>query len=442
MKSIYVIALAAALSTPLYAAPMNKSDTSHATGIWTSVQGNPAHTGYVNIEIDPAKLHQLWIKQLYKNDQRMDEGPSIGGAIITTNQLAYFDVNYHYFVPALTGKVTSAGERQLLAVDQNTGKIMWKLKRDPSMDYTSLAYDNHKILSFREIADDVGVDVIQPATGAIDFTIPLPRGNYHTDGFLADQGKMYPSYYHYRNSSHYQLDSTTGKIDWTAPLANDVGFTQEVAVTTPAYIVYSKEDGISVYDKKTGQFTFDIKSANFYKHQFVTYHQPAPVYDAANNVVYETFRYAPYGEAVVAAFDLTAKKIKWVSALHTGFGFLALADHELFVESGSGGAVGNSLQSMDPATGNINWTWTPDNNEKLYARSFPLVTANLVFVQGQKKTYAISRTTHQKVWETDITGKMALGDHTLLIMSETYHPSKKNPEYVVGDGLSVTAFGF
>jgi len=153
------------------------------------------------------------------------------------------------------------------------------------------------------------------------------------------------------------------------------------------------------------------------------------------------YRYAPYGQRVVAAFDLKKKNIKWISALYAGFGFSVLAGDEIFIESGKGGAAGDALQSMDAATGRINWSWTPENGEKLYARSFPVVTNNLVFVNGYGKIYAISRKTRQKVWSHDGMGTIAMGNHVLFITNHTYRKVPKS-EYFAVNGLSVTAIGF
>lgn len=417
------------------------SISAHADGVWTSIQGNAAHTGYVNVKTDPANFHLLWTKQLYENDQTIDDGASLGADMVTTDKLAYLDINYSYFVPAR--KEEMVGDRYLMAVKPETGETVWLIKRDPTQFHTSLAYGNNKILSYRELYGNKGVDVIQLETGQLDFTIPIPyaSGGYQADGLLVDHGKMYPSFTknNYTECMLYSLDAGTGKIDWTSTLTSEASYSASMAVATPDYIVYKAVGGISVYDKKTGKFKFKITDNKFYDTNSVSGHFAVPVYDAKNNVVYVCFRYAPYGQYVVAAFDLTAQNIKWMSAFNTGIGFPALADNEIYIIGYADKAL--VLQSMDTATGKINWTWAPESDEMLSRLSFPIVTKDLVFINGRNKILAISRKTHQKVWEFDGSGKLALDKHTLYILKETYR-ELPNSEYRVRNGLEVTAIGF
>ncbi|HTM62937.1 MAG TPA: PQQ-binding-like beta-propeller repeat protein [Gammaproteobacteria bacterium] len=74
------------------------------------------------------------------------------------------------------------------------------------------------------------------------------------------------------------------------------------------------------------------------------------------------------------------------------------------------------LNAVNAVTGKILWTWSPEND--LINPDYPqLATNDVIFVVGNQKTYAVSRTTHQTVWETNRVGKIAIGDGKLLIHS-------------------------
>ena len=410
--------------------------TASAQGIWTTVQGNSAHTGFVNIKTNPANFHVLWSKQLYINRQTVDNGAQLASAVVTSDKLAYFDISYYYRVPARNSEKT--GERLLMAIEQNTGNTSWILKRDPTMNFTSIAYDNDKILSFRTIYDNVGVDVIRPDTGQIDFTIPVENADYQYNGLLADHNKIYPSFNRLHIGKLYSMDASTGKIDWVSQMSNDTSYTDKTPVATPDYIVYNQYNGISVYDRQTGQFKFDITNPDYYGTSLPMFLLSTPIYDAANNAIYEGYRYVPNGQWFLAAFDLTNKKIKWTTPIENGNdGYPALAGNDIYIVAHAKGDDGE-LQTLDPATGNIKWSWHPDTEDNLRRFSYPIVTADLIFIQSYKYIYAISRQTHQKVWEYASTGNMAIGNNILFITDRT---SRKVPDsdYYANTGIMVTA---
>lgn len=413
--------------------------SAYAQGIWTGVQGNAAHTGFVNIKTDPANFHVLWSKQIYENKQTVDDGPMLNDALVTNDKLAFFDINYLYAQP-VDKDVNFVGDRLLMALDQRTGELVWTQKRDPAFDYTSVAYDNNKVVSFRTIDNNSGVDVIDPDTGNINFSIPLADHGYLYNGLLAEGGKIYPAFSNDRAAVLYSLDSTTGKNDWMTNIASS---SVEAPLTTPQYLIYSIDElgncGINAYDRTTGKLMFSLTSRDYYKMDLPPFLEGAPIYDAAKDVVYDRFRYAPYGQSILVAFDLTNKKIKWSTPLDDELtGGPVLAENELYTLGHDSKTKNTNFRALDTETGQTKWTWQPKDGSSLIWPEYSIATANVIFIHGINKIYGISRQTHQQVWEYNGEGDMAIGNNILFIMEHTYRQLPK-PNYGAETGIKVTA---
>jgi outer membrane protein assembly factor BamB len=287
------------------------------------------------------------------------------------------------------------------------------------------------------------MDVIRADTGQIDFTIPVEYAAYEPTGLLADNNEIYPTFTKYSQSKTYSnlysMNALTGKVDWINTLSAGATGTDIPPVATPDYIVYDQYNGISLYDRKTGQFKFEIKDDRFYNTTLPADITHTPVFDAATNTIYEGYRYAPYGQWFLAAFDLSNKKVKWTTPIENETdGYPAVAGNEIFIVAHAKNNDVGDLQSLDTATGKINWTWHPDTADNLLRFNFPIVTADLIFIKSYNNIYAISRQTHQKVWQYASTGYIAIGNNILFILDHTYR-KVPNSNYDAVTGLSVTA---
>ncbi len=374
-----------------------------AQGVWTAMQGNPAHTGYLAQTTRPANYHVVWSKIIFKKEK--DDhyfGLGLTGQPVITDENVYFTTSHR--------SDTQAYQQQLLAFNIKTGATVFteKFKNFQSISMPTFSEGNLIVLLDKEDYENSQLNVYQPETGKLKYTLSL-SGTYWHDPMAYD-GNLYVNV----QKALTSFDLASGLINLTV--------NHNESIVTPALgnntlLLISDEDrghGLDIINRRTGELIKNIAVPTD------LYHNPArryPVLDETNNAAYFVYRSNILPHSFLYAFDLQKQNVKWV--VPSIFSQVIVAD----VYAVKWDEVNKKLQLIDinAATGEVKWTWQPEGTEVLAlgdAYSYDLVaTSDMIFVPGKTKTYAISRATHQKVWEIEKTGMLSLGKGVLLINS-------------------------
>src|SRR3990167_10304589 len=87
-----------------------------AQALWTTSQGNTAHTGYVDTQVDPAVIKIIWTKKI--------EGPKSKWSWVTLGHAAISD--QAIYLRTNTYISQSKTPDQLLAIKPENGETLWK----------------------------------------------------------------------------------------------------------------------------------------------------------------------------------------------------------------------------------------------------------------------------------------------------------------------------
>ncbi len=281
-----------------------------------------------------------------------------------------------------------------------SGKILWQAPLQTEFG-AGLAYANNQVFAhIKSMLDNPNsLSSYQANDGKHNYTRYLPKHAEWTDPVIANN-----KIYIVSGDDIYCFDTKTGRD--VAKMQNAAHDMVETPIRANTALVMMVWRGLDLYDLETDKYQFHINlpQGSYFINSNIN---ALPIFDASQNTVYGFYRNESGN--CLHAFDLSRKSVKWISAPISPNA--ALIGNELYALK----AFEQVLYSIDTATGQVNWQWTLDDpNSVLFE---PVLTHNdLVFVQSNTKTYAISRTTHTSVWEIEKTGSMVLGKDVLYIL--------------------------
>ena len=362
-------------------------------GIWTNFQKDAAHTGYVNAATASEKFQVTWEREFWQEGDRYVKGTTQG---VVTDHLLIFTI------------VDFSNTPGIYALDKKTGSTVWQkqLEKDSYLSGPVYANGSVYITQFQgSIEHDNGfIQAYDAETGALRYATPLSMKWYDT---YQEPVIFNDHLYVAKRDQQYSINTQTGTVDWLQP----AGDSNQLLTVTDNFIIRTHDTGIDVVNRLSGKLNFFLQGID----TSIDWNKTAPIWDKKNQTVYVTL--TPESDlqpgwvpTVLVAFDLKQKKVKWKLALPFVFQ-PAVADNKLYFSSDA------KLYEVDALTGAINWTWqSPTAAEEL------LVVGDHVFISDYhgNKTYAVSRTTHDKVWEINAQGHMSADANTLYIISEGY----------------------
>ena len=375
---------------------------------WVTIQGNTAHTGYLAITTNPEKMRVLWSKKLsIENPKAGDPAPIMDwfDGVVISDHTAYFTVNYYY-----DSKYTHLNfpTATTTAINTDTGNTVWQRQRQAGdkLNYPAIS-DDEVYVGVNKNNHGAGLLSYQTTTGKLQHSFHLSGWTMRNEnnGPIAYNGNIYAT----SADTLESFDGLTGKFNWSIP---NTDFLPMPAVTEN-YVIRPRHylGGIEVLNKITGESEFVIpadKSCVFVSSKHY------PVVDEKNNIAYYTFDCSNK----LYAFDLVNHTVKWM--MPEVFGQPVLAGDELYVLGTKKDGEAEELLSINAANGSINWKWHPDDGEStINGYYYPVATSDLVMVSSRNKTYALSRKTHQVVWQINKSGWLALGENRLIIINES-----------------------
>lgn len=361
---------------------------------WSSVQGNSAHTGFLNVPSDASKFRKVWTLPLAENEYIIEQP-------LLTDTMVFFSIRRE-INPSSFYVFTRA-------VNIATGKVVWE------QDW----YSNALYYADGELFDvSAGILYAYVAeTGNLKYTLRLAddNGGYRT-AIFATKDTLYVA-----TGEHIQAFNRKNlQLKWTKEeLYNDNDAPQLPAVDG-RFIAEVTHGGIDLYNTKTGRHLANIDSGGY----LLSFAMNVPVLDTHNKAVYNCFRQPD--TQYLFAFDLETRKIKW--KVPNKWGQVAVAGDEVYAYNWGDGI--SRIDALDALTGTLKWSWSPPAEEKLYFWPGPVITQDHIFVpgssngssNGSSQVYALSRTDHKLVWSTPATEfpYLALGKDFIIIGTTAY----------------------
>lgn len=379
-------------------------------GDWEGSNGNAAHTGFVPVTLDTAKFTRRW---------SWKGADGISGSrlspLVTANGLVYFNEEV---------SVADAGEKfkyiytyKLSALSETDGAAAWQteLKLPGTLGAPGVSGNR---LVMAGISDAYTFDAL---TGARLATVKQPNtmGQVIATSPLTAPTLFAGNAYLGGNNDVISLDATTGQNRWSSSLdLPKLGNVDEWTPAVNAGTVYSHAAGtLTAFNIVDGTRRFSVavpgqvlgglnKSAL----------RQAPVLVDENTVLLLNQRPYPGKSAdnSLTLVDTASRAVRWtVNGRFTTQPVVARG--VIYVGNDSG----RVLEARNVSDGAVLWTWPLAGvGEEAFGGDL-IVTNNLLFVAGEKFTYALNLASHQLAWTYRLGGTLALSRNGVLYIHST-----------------------
>lgn len=362
-----------------------------AVGDWVTPGGNAGRNRYVPVTLDPSRFVKAW-----ETDR--------GGQLVTRNGSLYvlsakeiIDSSYTF-------------DTVLSRFDEATGAVRWEqtLGRyshatEPAQGTyaTGLTLWDDRLYLFTQ-GEENAIRTYSPTDGALLERVANPAD--WSAGGIIGQGDLLLV------SGHPRLRAfdATGGLRWEL----ETPYSRTPAIDD-AHVYYTSLEGLQIVDRNSGSAT---------SVPFPTEASPwghTVIGDRGNVLVALHNRRDIQG---VASFDLASRKWTWLSQ-RSEVAVMALANGVVYTMPTTAdwywGKVPAPIvvSAQDETTGAQLWHWYSGEFSLYRGGTDLVVTRNLLFVEGEKNTYALDLTTHQVVWQIPVTGALAISASRVLYIS-------------------------
>ena len=344
---------------------------------WGMYQQNANHTGYVKSKINVESFHYDW---------KILVGQAGGGT------------NYYLSQPVVAGNIVYVtrshyySNNTLQAFSIKDGHEIWR------KDYDTVAINPPSVVDgivyVQTVANNSPMTALygyDAVNGKILFKAPMSAQSYH---YLSPT--VYDHHVYTNGGTYggmYAFDAKLGDQTWFARLP-------QYDLWTPAvneeYAIAYTDGHLNVVDRASGKNVIDIADPNFKWSGYSSNFAPVLINDHQALTI---------SSGYLSLFDITAGNIVWsAGSNYTG---QPVYDGETIYASRNDG-----LMALDKS-GKLLWQWYQDNE---LVRGGMLVTKNLIFITTDQKVYAISKETHEPVWEYSGSGTLSMGMGHLYIL--------------------------
>jgi hypothetical protein len=361
------------------------------TGVpdWSTFQGNPGHTGYVPVELNPNQFSPRW-----------------KSAPISASQPSSY--GYWATLSAANGLFYSASDNVLKARKEHDGSVVW-------------TYDVSALQNPSVNPPAVGDGVVYMAAGQQSstymFGLDAASGELRFKSPMSSQWENYLAPVAY-NGSVYTNAGTYGGLYGFSSNGDRLFFVsslQQMSMWSPAVdatAVYAYTgDSLSVIEPKTGVVLNTIKDPAFDNYMYQV--NGSPVLGSSGAVFAANYINAIVNSGSMGNELLKFNAIKGTIEWRIAGNFPvtpAYRDGVLY-------AVNTNpyrLEARAEADGALVWSWLPQGAGETDWIAEPVVTKNLLFVGTNSTTYAIDLRTRKAVWTYPASGKLALTQNGVL----------------------------
>jgi len=347
---------------------------------WPLYQGDPGHTGYVAVSLNPDDFELRWQRTI-RNDYDLNPATAADGRVFVS-EVTYFN------------------DGGLWVLDSATGEPLW------NVTYGSVFSVNPPSYAFGQVyiqtgnhSSDTYLRAYDADTGSEVFTAPHAAQweqyfapTVHPDGTVYVNGGYY--------GGMYAFDALDGTQLWFHDLPQYDEWTPAVDDTRAYSYVGEYAPGLYVFDRFTGEQEYMIPDDGFDWNGWSM--QLAPVLGRQDNAL-------AIHDGRLISFDLSDQSIGW--QLDKDFsGQPSLANGAIYaIDAGA-------LTVLDEATGASSWSWEAPAG----LIGAIIVTDSHALATTDSAVYAVDLTTHEAVWSFDASGHLALdiSDGVLIIAGD------------------------
>jgi len=370
---------------------------------WGNFQRDAAHTGFADIQLDPADFAPAWAWQRPAGDSE-----PIGGInAVATGDGKVFVTKDIYF-----------GQAAVYALDEATGTQAWTYAIGPMHSEGPAAFaDGTVYVPSQDQSEQGKMWAIDSATGTFKFMMPSGGqwANYFAPTVLGDAiGQV--TY----DGGIYEFSTVNGSQKWAS--SSNVSDQSTPALDATRFYAYGAVYGtpaLHVFDRATGAtlaaITDPFASSNTGYDMF-----SATMLGAMNDAIAfsgtgfsgrAASSSEQFEQRVLVSYDLVHSTVGWRSA-NAYLTHPAVAKGVVYAARNAPA----SLDAMSEADGHVLWSWTPPAGDNSFHRNI-VATHNLVFVSTDQNVYAIDLTTHQAVWHVAKPGMLALSSTGMLLIA-------------------------
>lgn len=359
---------------------------------WSTFQGNAAHTGFVPVDIDPARITPRW--------RIMGTGETIS------------DYNgYPQTITLEAGRFYQSSQSSVIARSEDDGSVLWR--HDFALDNLEYPAANPPAVVGGTVYVTAGQQSstwfygLDAATGVRKFRTPLESQwtrflppTAGATGVYAEGGEY---------GGLYAFDPVTGSQRFFDAL--DAGADMWTPAVDATGVYYFARGQFRAFDPATGEALVGIDDAAQGQDGYGVV--GAPVIGSPGHVYAATYEQSITDGGrrgnVLSAFDVAGGRLAW-QATGNFPTTPAFHDGHLFVANENP----YRIESRAEADGAVQWSWTPPAEAGTHFRSEPLVTNNLLFVSTDTTTYAVDLATRDIVWSYPMSGRLALSRSGVL----------------------------
>ncbi len=339
---------------------------------WTNHRGNAGHNGFIATHINASDLSLRWMVNL-------DDVNSLSPAIAADGRIM------------LTGYY-SGRDMTLFNLNPANGAISWKKSFPDSYTISHPSYRNNKVYLQTYGSAGTQLYAVDMVTGDNVFVSDFNQYNGSEKSPTITNNGVYVS------GGGNKFDPETGDLLWTGELSWCGNWSPTVDETQYYYF----SDGFKIADNTTGEVLLSNSDEEFQYENCAT-----PVYSKNSNI------FSVVNSSLVA-FDRQTAETLWQNSIegyqgYSGAPTVALGQVFALKEG--------ELVVVDEYSGEMQWTWKPQNNTNL--REGIIASTNLVFVKDYNNTYAIDIETQQQVWSYPVSGSFTLSNEGALLITES-----------------------
>jgi outer membrane protein assembly factor BamB len=353
------------------------NDSEDAPPAWTTFQGNPSHTGYVPIILEPYYIER-WVRA-YSTVPLNPVTAAEGNVFVTTRD--DYDEQYMFVLDAVSGDVgweMDFGVLNSVNPPAYNDGMVYVQTNNPISGSDLRAYD--------VTSGDLVFQSPHSAQNVRYYAPTIYDGNVYVNG--GDDGGA------------YGFDGSTGAELWFMNLNPYDEWTPAVNENHVFAYIGDGNAKLSIINRETGIEEFSIPDPNFVWNSWSM--NLAPVLGSGNNVI------AIQGGRLIS-FNLETQTLGW--EIQGGFsGQPSLAHLKVYAISSGALSVRNEIN------GAFLWSWAPSSGN---LTGTLVVTDTHVFASTGSTTYAIDLNTHNEAWSYPLGGKLALSEGVLYIATNS-----------------------
>ncbi len=345
---------------------------------WETFQGDPRHSGYIPISLEPSVFGLRW-QRTVGSGQPLNPVTAADGKVFVSLDLRFNN------------------QTGLFVLDERDGETLWSRGFGSVNSVNPPAYGHGNVyIQTGNHSTDTYLWAFDANTGAPVFKSPHQAQweSYYAPTVF--DGSVYVNGGYY--GGMYGFSAFSGGQHWFLPLSQYDEWTPAVDALNAYAYVGESAPGLYVADRITGALRYRIPDPNFSWNGWSM--RLAPVLGEMDDVL------AIHGGRLLR-FDLQQRVIAW--QLRRNFsGQPSVAQGVVYaIDAGK-------LVAVDEESGVPQWTWTPPAGQLTGSL---IATRTHVLASTANTVYAVEILSRTHVWSHPVGGQLALGRETLYIAS-------------------------